>query len=103
MMFRGGDRIAQAADVHVVEILVPSLPDADQSGGMRNRIAAGSRALERRGVANVGVYQRSRQSAAGGASREDDQIVSTGGERAYDGASQIAGAAGHEHFHRVRM
>src|SRR5919204_183568 len=80
----GGDHIAEAAHVHLVEILAPPPPDADERRRMRDRIAARNGALQRAGIANVAVNRSSRQTAAAGGAREDDRLVSSGGERTDD-------------------
>ena len=44
---RGVQHVAQPADVHIVEILRPAAPDADERGHVADRVAAARRALDR--------------------------------------------------------
>ena len=70
---------------------------------MRDGVAAGGGALERRAIADVAVDRRAGKPAAAGAAREDHEVVPPRGQRAHDGAAEIPGAARHQHFHGVLL
>ena len=53
--FARGDCVLQAADVHIVEILPPALPDADERRRVHQTFAAGGGAAKVIGVADVAV------------------------------------------------
>ena len=96
-----GQHVSKTPDVDVVEVFRPAPPDADERGGMRNRVAASCGELDCRAIANVAVDGRAGKTAAAGVAREDDQLVPSRGQRPDDGAAEIPGAARHHHFHGV--
>ena len=67
----------QTADVHVVEILPPPAPDADERRRMADRAAPGCCAFERRAVAHVAIDERAGQSAARRGAREHHDVVAS--------------------------
>src|SRR5262249_59270796 len=58
---RDGDRVLQAADVHVVEIGAAPPPDGDQRRRMTYGIATGGGAIERLAIADVAVDEAAGQ------------------------------------------
>ncbi len=69
---------------------------------MRDGVATGGGALERRAIADIAVDGGAGQPAAARGPREHDHIVAACRQRLHDGAAEVARAARHQHFHGVR-